>query len=62
VTENLPREENERQRDVHAEHADGLLFGSSPSDENYPAAMSAAAAHASMAVYWQARIEWEHGA
>jgi hypothetical protein len=57
----VPREEKERQRDVHALSADRLLFGVAVADPGYAAAMSAAAAHATMAVYWQSRIEWEHG-
>jgi hypothetical protein len=61
MSDEIPREEKERMRNVHADSADSLLFGVPVADPGYAAAMSAAAAHASLAVYWQARIEWEHG-
>ena len=55
------RSEKEKARDYNASRAEALLHEIAPVDPLYGAMMAAAAAHASLAVLYQARIEWEHG-
>lgn len=55
------REEKERLRDQNVREAEALLYGTPRFEPTYNGDMAAAAAHATLAAYWQARIEWEHG-
>lgn len=57
----MSREEKERRRDEAAQAAEGLVYGVGRFDPTYAGDMSAAAAYATLAAYYQARIEWEHG-
>lgn len=57
----LTREEMERRRDQAAREAECLLYGVGRFEAKYSGDMAAASAHATLAVYYQARIEWEHG-
>lgn len=59
--EPIPREEKERRRDAEAASAEALLYTVGRYEETYSGDMAAASAHATLAAYWQARIEWEHG-
>lgn len=61
LSEALSREEKERRRDAAAQAAEGLVYGVGRFDPTYQGDMSAAAAFATLAAYYQARIEWEHG-
>lgn len=61
MSEPLSREEKERRRDQEAQSAEGLLYSTPPHSETYAGDMAAASAHATLAAYYQARIEWEHG-
>ena len=54
----ISREEMERRRDQSARDAEALLYGTARYDEKYEGDMAAAAALASLAVLYQARIEW----
>jgi hypothetical protein len=57
----LDRAEKERLRDQAAREAEALLYGTNRSEPTYNGDMAAAQAHATLAAYYQARIEWEHG-
>jgi hypothetical protein len=53
----LDRTEKEARRDLNAKRAEFLLGLPEPEHSQ----VSAAVAHATLAAYYQARIEWEHG-
>lgn len=57
----VSREDKERLRDQAVREAEGLLYGVARCEPTYSGDMAAAAAHATLAAYWQARIEWDHG-